>query len=112
MVYDCDDDEDAEGNVIVKFICWGNHKKKLATFDKNGIQCGGFKQKGSNIYEGWSNQLALTYEIGFHQMFGVGGVNKRAMGCPGTDGDFKDFPFLKEEDASNSDGTRCSRVAI
>jgi len=35
--------------------------------------------------QGWSNQFAFPWEIGMYYSFQVGGVSKRAIGCPGLD---------------------------
>ena len=38
--------------------------------------------------QGWSNQFAFPWEIGLYWNFQVGGVGKRAIGCPGLDEPF------------------------
>ena len=38
--------------------------------------------------QGWSNEFAFPYEVGFFWNFTVGGVGQRAVGCPGLDEPF------------------------
>ena len=42
---------------------------------------------------GWNNAFAFPWEIGMYWNLTVGGVNSRAIGCPGLDTPYSEWPY-------------------
>jgi len=65
---------------------------KNANFTKEGIQMGG---NPNGVVKGtaFNNAFGLPYEIGLYYKLDVKADTKRAHGCPGINGNYKDFPY-------------------